>query len=493
MRDRKFRFIILLTALLISSFLFISLVSYFSAHKAIATQVEKTTLPLTSDNIYSEIQRDLLKPISISTMMAKDTFVRDWVINGEGTQKDIIHYLKEVKQSYGAITSFFISEKTRLYYHPSGILKKVEPSDDQDKWYFRFRDFTSDYEVNVDTDTADRSSLTIFINHKVFDYAGGYIGAIGVGLSVDSVQSLIESYKQRYDRQVFFINKEGIVTLHGSSYGEEKDIHKINGLSSIADKILDSERSSLVYKKNSENIYLNSRFIPEFNWYLIVSQQEKEAEIRIQNILITNLAVSLAASIVIVFLVNLIISGYQKNLETMATTDKLTGAASRQIFNSLFNQALSHSKRNQRLLSVIMLDIDYFKKINDEHGHPAGDRVLKVFVATIKNSIRESDTLFRWGGEEFLILLPDTNMEAARTLAEKIRLTVADMAVTFSGEVISATTSAGVASITDTDTADALITRADKALYSAKENGRNRVESSVNLPPASDNAPQHSL
>ncbi|OUS10561.1 diguanylate cyclase [Gammaproteobacteria bacterium 54_18_T64] len=476
MRDQKLRFITLLTALLIFSFLFISLVSYFNAHKSISTQIKENTLPLTSDNIYSEIQRDLLKPILISSMMAKDTFVRDWIINGEDSQEDIIHYLQEIKKSYGAITSFFISEKTRIYYHPSGVLKKVDQSDVQDKWYFLSRDLPSSYEINVDIDTADKSSLTIFINHKVFDYTGEYIGIIGVGLSVDSTQTLIESYKQRYGRQVFFVDREGDVVLHGSSYNGVNNIKKAEGLSTSARKILSSRKSTVAFKTNNKNTYLDSRFIPEFNWHLIVTQQENEAELKIQNILISNLTFSLIASIVIIFLVNIIISSYQKKLETLATTDKLTGTSNRQIFDALFKQAHGHSKRNKLQLSAIMIDVDYFKKINDSHGHPAGDKVLQALAEVLKNSIRESDSLFRWGGEEFLILLPDSNVKTARRFAEKIRLKVAEMIFTLPPQSLPVTVSAGVASIGDTDTADDLISRADKALYSAKENGRNRVE-----------------
>lgn len=125
MWNRKLRFIILLAILLIFGFLFTSFISYFTARRSIITQVEKTTLPLTSDNIYSEIQRDLLRPIFISSMMAKDTFVRDWVLNGEHDQEAIVRYLKEIQIYYGTATSFFVSEKSRKYYHSSGVLKTV--------------------------------------------------------------------------------------------------------------------------------------------------------------------------------------------------------------------------------------------------------------------------------------------------------------------------------------------------------------------------------
>lgn len=476
MWNRKTRFVTLLTILLLVGFLFTSLISYFTAHESITTQVKKTTLPLTSDNIYSEIQRDLLKPIFISSMMAQDTFVRDWVLNGEQDEAAIIRYLKEIQIQYGTVTSFFVSEKTRKYYHSSGVLKTVKQIDEQDLWYFRVQKMRQDYEVNVDTNTASKTSLTIFINHRVYDYTGKYIGIIGVGLAVKAVKNLIENYKNRYGRKVYFVDKEGLVTLHGISYTNLINIHQIEGLSAFATKILTSPSSSIVYENKGKKNYLNSRFVPEFNWYLIVEQEEDEAEIRIQNTLILNLGISLVVSIIIAFLVNLIIGGYQRKLEAMATTDKLTGTANRQVFDVLFLQAYNQSKRRENNLSAIMFDIDYFKEVNDTYGHPTGDVVLKSLSQTITHSIRESDILFRWGGEEFLIILPECDLNKAIEIAEKIRQVVESQNIIFAGKSLSITISIGVATMINDETAENLVNRVDKALYVAKEKGRNRVE-----------------
>ena len=477
MWNRKIRFVVLLAILLLFGFLFTSLVSYFTAHESISSQVEKTALPLTSDNIYSEIQRDLLKPIFISSMMANDTFVRDWVMAGELDEAAIIRYLKEIQIHYGTVTSFFVSEQSRKYYHSSGVLKKVSPLDAHDKWYFRVQKMSEDYEINVDIDTSDRTSLTIFINHRIFDYEGKYIGAIGVGLDVKAVQELIENYKNRYNRQVYFIDKQGKVTLRGVSYDGYENIHRVSGLMQLATKILTSPSCSVSYEHEGKKQYLNSRLVEEFNWYLIVTQQEDEAELRIQNTLMINLGVSLVISIVIIILVYFIIAGYQQQLEAMATTDKLTGVANRQVFDVLFKQAYSQSKRSKMALAAIMLDIDYFKQVNDSYGHPTGDVVLKTLAQTIRHTIRESDILFRWGGEEFFIILPESNVEMAGILAEKIRKIINELKIPFAGNSVSITVSMGVAAITDSETATDLVSRADKALYAAKENGRNRVES----------------
>jgi len=476
MQNTKLRSATLLSILLITGFLFTSFVSYFTAHESISSQVAKTTLPLSSDNIYSEIQRDLLPPIFISSMMAKDTFVRDWVLNGEKNEDEIIKYLKEIQVQYGTVTSFFVSDKTRKYYHPSGVLETVNQLDKQDRWYFRVQKMSQDYEVSVDIDTTDHSSLTVFINYRVYDYSGNYIGAIGVGLALNAVQKLIENYNTRYGREVYFVDKNGQVTLRAQSGHHITNIHQASGLSEFAQQILSSSNRSIEYQKDGKQNYLNSRFVPEFGWYLIVAQEENEAEENLQNILMLNLVVSFFISILIIFLVNLTISSYQKKLETMATTDKLTGCANRQMFKALFQQAHNQSMRSNIPLSAIMLDLDYFKEVNDTYGHPTGDVVLKALVQVIKSIITEPELLFRWGGEEFLIILPESDLATANSIAETIRKTVAELRSPFAGKSISVTISLGVACMSDNDSSGTLIEHADDALYRAKENGRNRTE-----------------
>lgn len=476
MKDIKRRSVILLSLLLITGFLFTSFVSYLTAHESINSQLATSTLPLTSDNIYSEIQRDLLRPIFISSMMAKDTFVRDWVLDGEVNKDEIVKYLKEVQDQYSAVTSFFVSDKTRKYYHSSGVLETVQPFNKQDVWYFRVQKMSQDYEINVDTDTSDRSSLTVFINHRVYDYSGNYIGAIGVGLALNTVKDLIENYNNRYGKGVYFINPDGLVMLRGETSRHIDDIHQITGLSKFSEQITSSPNSSIKYKDGNKDIFLNSRFIPEFGWYLIVVQENDEVETRLQNTLFMNLIVSFVISIIIILLVNLIIANYQRKLEAMATTDKLTGAANRHMFDVLFKQAHAQSKQSGSKLSAIMFDLDYFKQVNDIYGHPTGDVVLKKLTQTIRAMLRESDLIFRWGGEEFFLILPETDLKRAYEMAEKIREKVASLDIVFAGKSISITISLGVACITSDDSSNDLVEHADTALYVAKNNGRDRTE-----------------
>ncbi|MFZ5774877.1 MAG: sensor domain-containing diguanylate cyclase [Thermodesulfobacteriota bacterium] len=477
MKSRKMRFVGMLTALLLFGFITTCLVSYYVAHDSLSSQIAETTLPLTSDNIYSEIQRDLLRPIFISSLMAQDTFLRDWVISGEREEEPIVRYLEEIQKRYGTVTSFFVSEKTRKYYHPSGVLKRVSEADPQDKWYFRVRGLHNDYEINVDADTADRGSLTIFINYRVFDYRGRYIGVTGVGLAVSAVRDMVDTYQQRYGRRVYFVDRQGNITLRSAHFKGPENLRQVKGLASQATQLLTCPSSSFTYKEDGKTVYLNSRLVSEFGWYLLVEQEDDPSEARILSTLLGNLAVSLVVTAVVLFLVNLTIGRYQQRLEEMATTDKLTGAANRQAFDMLFEQAVRLAKRRGGVLAAIMLDLDRFKIINDTHGHPAGDLVLKAMAGTVRSLIREADMFFRWGGEEFLILLPDCDLAQAGQVAEKLRLALeAQKDISYGGQGIAITASFGVAQFQDGEGAVELIRRVDSALYAAKDKGRNRVE-----------------
>lgn len=475
MKNRKLRFAIALATLVLSGFIATSFISYFVAHDSITRQIEETTLPLTSDNIYSEIQQDLLRPIFISSLMAQDTFLRDWVIAGEPDETAIIRYLAEIQSRYNAISSFFVSEKTRNYYHPKGILKQVDENDPQDSWYFRVQKLLQDYEINVDTDTADGKSLTIFINYRVYDYAGHYLGATGVGLAVTAVKNMIEKYQQRYGRQIYFIDREGNVKLHSNDYSGPANIREIQPLQKLATRILTSPSYSLSYQLNDHTIYLNTRLVDEFNWLLVVEQIDDPAEKKILSTLKGNLIVSVVISLVVLYLMSVTINKYQCRLEKMASTDKLTGISSRQVFDMLFEQARSCSKRSRTELSAVMLDIDHFKKINDTHGHLCGDEVLKSVARTTRSLTRVSDVLCRWGGEEFLLLLSDSNLEQTQAVAEKIRKTIAMQGIVFGNKHINVTASFGVAQLLPGESKNNLIKRTDNALYTAKASGRNRV------------------
>lgn len=163
-------------------------------------------------------------------------------------------------------------------------------------------------------------------------------------------------------------------------------------------------------------------------------------------------------------------------LELIASTDPLTGAHTRRYFDDVASRELARSTRNRTPLSLVIFDIDHFKQINDKHGHLAGDRVLMTLANLCRENIRSTDVFCRFGGEEFIILMPETELESAFQKTEALRERVGhDPLVNFNGVDIPVTFSAGVALWDGKETIEALIGRGDKALYRAKRAGRNRT------------------
>jgi diguanylate cyclase (GGDEF)-like protein len=170
-----------------------------------------------------------------------------------------------------------------------------------------------------------------------------------------------------------------------------------------------------------------------------------------------------------------------------ATHDALTGALSRRPLREAFEQGLALALREGQAYAVLMLDLDRFKRVNDEHGHQAGDAVLQQFAQRIAQRLRRHDRLGRYGGEEFLVLLPGTDRPGACAVAEELRRVIEERPFTFGSARIPVTVSVGVCARGRTDAGSAgapapqaqverMIADADRALYAAKRNGRNRVE-----------------
>jgi hypothetical protein len=155
----RYRLVGLVVAILLAGFVTTTVMSYRDAVVALRQTILHNELPLTGSNIYSEVQSDLIRPVLISSQMANDTFVKDWVLAGEHNSDQAVRFLDAIRQKYGVFTSFLIADKTRTYYHFDGNFRRLSEMNPDDAWYFRVRAMQAPYEINIDYDEA--SSITM--------------------------------------------------------------------------------------------------------------------------------------------------------------------------------------------------------------------------------------------------------------------------------------------------------------------------------------------
>lgn len=460
-----------------------SVISYVVSRDQIEQGISVQALPLTGDNIYSEIQKDLLRPVFISSLMAQDTFVRDWVLAGEHDANRIIRYLHEVRLRYHTVTAFLISGRSFRYYHADGVRRSVSADNALDDWFFRVRDMAAPYEINVDADEVNRNTMTVFINHRVTDYDGNFLAVTGVGLTLDTVATVLDSYQKRFHRRIYFVDHLGNVVLTGrESARRHGNLYQQPGLSAVVDQILRPlpEPVNLHYRSEDGEVLLNARYISELGWHLIVEQDPGDELAPLQRVLWLNLLIGIVITLLVLAVALFAVNRYQRKLEKLASIDSLTELPNRQAFNMLLTQALRETYRSHQPLSALLLDIDHFKTANDRYGHLVGDQILAMTAKLLCQPLRDSDIVARWGGEEFVVLLRDCPLDKAVAIAEKMRQVVAahDYAL---NPPLAVTISIGVGQCKPGESAESFFGRIDIAMYQAKAAGRNQVKWSPNL------------
>ncbi len=464
------RLILVLSIILLVSFVSISIINYHGARSALHEELIESSLPLTRENLYSELIRVLMPPINAAHLMGHDSFLVNWALAGEEDPNAVVQYLDEIRRQYGYFSSFFISEETNNYYYYEGILKQISTEDDHDVWYYNFVESGEDYVLDVDTNQAADDRLTIFINVRLEDFEDNLLGVTGVGIEMEGFSSILREKQEEYDRVIYLVDRMGLVQAHPDlDVVANRSIFTAPGIDDIAlDLLLEKDEPiTSSYVREGDTILVTSRYIPELDWFLIVEQNETDALASARESLFRTILAGIITSIIIIVISAFTVNHFQSKLELQSRTDELTGAANRREFDKQFNRSVERYNRYGTRFSVVLLDIDKFKDVNDTKGHIVGDRVLKEVTEIIQKRIRSIDLLARWGGDEFIILAECGKEDAAET-AERIRQAAEKIDVDVS-------ISCGVAAFNSDDTLESITARADRAMYESKQSGRNRV------------------
>jgi diguanylate cyclase (GGDEF)-like protein len=469
------RLLITLVLILIPAFVGVSVLNFTIQKKAIRRELIDYSLPMVRELINWEIATRLKEPLLASSMMAHDTFLIDWISSGEKDVDKITEYLEKLRQEHRFSTTFLISANSKKYYSYQGVSKELTIYDNHDSWYYTFISSNLRYDFDVDTDEVSEDSLTVFINHRVESDNGDFLGVTGVGMDMSDLAGLLNVIQQRYKKHIYLIDLSGTIQAHSDrELIERQTIYTIPGMEKIADDILASTFKPLdtEYTGSEGNVLLTSQYIDGVDWFIIVEQDEASVlRAAIMNLLRT-IFIGLGISLLVVFATSYFIRIYQHHLESIMITDHLTGIYNRIHIDYMLEQEMQTAALQHRPLSILLFDIDSFKTINDAHGHAIGDSILKDLCSRIKNEFQQHECFGRWGGDEFLILMPDTDLVPAEKTAEHIRKKIEQ--TTFR-DSLRITLSFGVTVHKQGDTAESFVCRADAALYQAKEQGKNTV------------------
>jgi diguanylate cyclase (GGDEF)-like protein len=472
----KNKVVVIVTVLLVCLSIGSSWLNYLNALNETQIQLKERSLPLSINNIYTEVQKNLIEPTLVSSMMANDTFLKDWLIHEEHDVEKIARYLESIKNRYHMFSTFLVSQKTGNYYTSKGLLEKVEENNPNNAWYFAFKEIQESYEINLDFNQYLGDFLIMFVNYKIFDDSYHYLGATGIGIKISYINEMLKHFRLKYNFNVYFTDKNGKVVLSEVGVNSINKIQEIEALQIIQQQLLQEGASVIEYENKGNHYILNSKYIEELNLYLFVEAKIEEFTKEVEKTFYLNLFASLFVTVLIILVILATVKRYNQQLENLASFDSLTQLPNRRNFNIYFEKALKLFKRDNTPRSIIFFDLDNFKHINDTYGHLVGDEVLKRIADILKAQIRDSDSISRWGGEEFLVLLNNSNLQYSMEVAEKLR-------VAFENDIIlhdlvkgGVTSSFGVTTFYEKDSnIDKIVSRADEALYKAKNSGKNCV------------------
>jgi diguanylate cyclase (GGDEF)-like protein len=437
-------------------------------------QLKNSSLPLTVDNIYTEIQKQIIEPNLIASMMANDTFMKNWLTNQESDSEQIVKYLDTIQNKYQMFATFLVSEKTQNYYTASGLLEKVEEDNLNNDWYFSFKKSSEAREINIDKNEHMGTSLVMFINHKIFDNNFHMIGATGVGVKTSYINDMLKQFRLKYSFNVYFVNDKGEVIISELDTNSISNINDMPELSSIKADIISKGSQLFEYTRDNNVVLLNRKYIPELDLYLLVEAKMNDFTNEVKETFYFNIIISLLLTLAITFIILIYVRNIHGKLNELADNDPLTGLPNRRYFHRNLEHALLLKKRFNTNLSLLFLDLDNFKTINDTKGHDVGDKVLKHIAKILNITIRETDFISRWGGEEFIVLLLDSDINGASSSAENLCKTIEqdESLIDLVGHKVTA--SLGVTEVQEHDDIDVIFKRVDSALYQAKAAGKNQ-------------------
>lgn len=418
--------------------------------------------------VFKLVRDELLRPFYIAETIASSIDLETTLESGDLDEERLLGRLRKLEQDLRLI--FFVaSERTRTQYFSNG--RTLDLVEGEVAWYFEAKARDSDFMA----DLGQVGDVHLFFDVKVYGADREFLGYVGVGKPVKRFLDTFNEYKARYGYDFLFVNENNEIMLSSLPALLVTDAY-IPTLESLdwfsQDGRSEDSYDSEIIEVEGED-FLTSEFgIEELGWRLLLLVPLEARQAQITRTFFTN---ALAAVVIVMLFAStflFLMLLYKRNIEKNTEVDVLTGLPNRSHVDRRFSQLQRAGGR----LCVIIIDLDHFKAINDTYGHETGDRALRAAANAFKRELREEDMVSRWGGEEFVMLVPTASVETGTAIAERARRGLEGLKIDTDASSVAVTASFGVAfgSAKEESLAD-LLAKADEALYQAKRDGRNRV------------------
>ena len=418
--------------------------------------------------VYNLVNEQLLKPLYIAQSYGQSVDFNNLMDTPDIDQQALIEQLKRMEEKF-QLVFFVASEKARKQYFSDG--RTLDLVEGEVYWYFEAQALNKD----LIADLGQVGDVHLYFDVKIYNKDNENLGFVGVGKRIQEFLDSFEEYKKQYGYDFLFVNDRNEIILSSlpelvvtDEYIPTLETLDWYQLSQQKQQQLDN----LLIEVDEESFLISEFAIEELDWrlLLLVPLQARQAQITSSFVANSVLAVSV---VLLVFIAGFyLMMRYKQHLEKRIEIDELSGLPNRSYLQRRFNQI----RREDSELCIVIVDLDHFKEINDTYGHNAGDIVLQKAAQCLSKELRQQDIVGRWGGEEFVMLIPSSTQEIGEAIAQRAKDGIEKMTFEFNGQSVSVTASFGVVFGSSTLAFSKLLANADLALYEAKRNGRNRVE-----------------
>lgn len=429
-------------------------------------------------DISKQIENSMTRPVMVSKTMANDEFLKGWFSKeqencGDDTYLEQLYsYLKAYQIKYDYTTVFCVSAQTGNYYYQDGLNKIISNSDEHDIWYYNFVGSGHEYDLEVDTNQANKNKITVFVNFRLEDDDGRLLGVIGVGLEVSAIEDTIRTYEDDYDLSVYIINVGGSKnSFEGDTdiFVSEDELAKRTGIKEKIASGLSSEPKMQWFTLDDQRKCLITRYDDTLGWYLVLEKDTNSISSSFQKGIMSNVTFMLVSLVVCITVTTAVFVIYNRRMVVIENTDELTGLPNKKLFSKRYLSFVRRHREQKKTL--FMFDIDYFKDINDTYGHLFGNALLGMVGETLKEAISGYGIAARWGGDEFIGIVKGEPEEAGRILSRFMNTLREEK----KDSRYRITVSVGIAEIDRKLSTEQMLAKVDEAMYLSKKNGRDRT------------------